>query len=90
MSTRGYRIAIIQYAERPLFTANNEDPIYNFLENHDDTVDRRNCDGGGQLEVHIDALKEARKLDLDDKQRERLEEEIKEAEEKEWILYDLF
>lgn len=90
MSVRGYRIAMIQYAERPIFTASDKDPIYSFLTDHEDTIDRRNCEGGGQIEVHVDALKEARELDLDDGQRERLEEEIKEAEENEWVLYDLF
>ena len=89
MSVRGH-MTVVSYPTDSLFTVSSQDPIYNFLEDHEETIDRRNYEGGGFIEVHIDGLIACRELELSDDQRARLERDIEEAGNSEWLLYDCY
>lgn len=58
MSIQAYRIIKIE-RDKPSFNCSHEPDLMRFLEGHKDTWDSRLCNGGGIIEVSIDALREA-------------------------------
>jgi hypothetical protein len=67
MSVRAYRIETKTVKGRdwtssvktPTFNCWNDFDLFNFLRNHEETVDQTNSEGCGTLSINIDAIKEA-------------------------------
>jgi hypothetical protein len=98
MGVRAHRIKEIVYAEQALFKM-GASKLGDFLENHGDTNDNRNQDGGGIMEFPFRVLKEAfeqkDKIGLEEYDIQCLKMEIADLEKEgkednDYVCYDLF
>ena len=96
MSINAHRIKKVVYADNGL-TFKSGNKLACLIENHPETNDFRNMEGGGILELPLSALKEIlnENKDLEPQEIEALTKEIAELEKEgredgEYIQYDMF
>lgn len=99
MSVRAYRIIEIKRADDPTFNLWHDDDLISFLESYGsgyDYIEHLTDDGSGTTEISVKALKEAlkkaKKLELDVYQIAAIKKDIEFAKSRgdEWVLYDCF